>query len=222
MIEGSLGLALNPTMSPTEFDLLSTVLERDPVELGDVGKLVRRIEDIQAVGVDTMLAYAALLNTLNLEDDLESLPSDLSEATATLQAQGISITPQQTADLLQIVELGRSAITRAYPLAQTIQALNITDLDALKQQADLLDRLADEGLLKRNRRANRHPVRATRRVRSASHCASPRQPHPHDAQYCRAGFSSPTTTPPMIPPMTNPKRFGCAWADKLGYSSRAS
>jgi hypothetical protein len=70
MIEGSLGLALNPTMSPTEFDLLSTVLERDPVELGDVGKLVRRIEDIQAVGVDTMLAYAALLNTLNLEDDL--------------------------------------------------------------------------------------------------------------------------------------------------------
>ncbi len=148
MIEGSLGLALNPTIAPTDFALLSTVLQRDPIELGDVGKLVRRIEDIQAVGVDTMLAYAALLNTLNLEDDiLESLPSDLSEATATLEGQGIFITPQQTADLLQIVELGRSTITRAYPLAQTIQALNITDLDALKQQADLLDRLADEGLL---------------------------------------------------------------------------
>ena len=148
MIEGSLGLALNPSIQPTDFTLLEAVLQRDPLELGDVGKLVRRIEDINEVGVNTLLAYGELLNELNLDDNvLDSLPSDLQEAHASLVAQEVTITLEQTADLLEIVELGSSTVTRAYSLAQTIQALGITDLDALMQQADLLDRLADEGLL---------------------------------------------------------------------------
>ena len=91
---------------------------------------------------DTLMGYMQIVNEQGI--------NTLADALTTVDQLGeIGIQPgsERAAQLGEIAEIGVEDIQETYPIAQSLQAANVQDYDALETQLRLIDQIADEGLL---------------------------------------------------------------------------
>ncbi|MEM6526898.1 MAG: ABC transporter permease [Chloroflexota bacterium] len=146
LLEGSLGLAFKDVMSPDNLNLALELAEASDMETGDASAAARRIEDIETIGVATVIEYGEVLERTGLlgSDDLRDLDENFE---GILESAGVDPESEDGQTLALIAEVGARDIERAYPVAQGIEAAGITDFVGLESQLRQIDELVELEIL---------------------------------------------------------------------------